>query len=68
MSGNYFCECLETLAATFDCDYKASEENLNIYFEKCQGFPPRKRTAVRMQLVRVIGGLARLETRLADEP
>ncbi len=66
MPGDYFWQCVEALAAALDGDLKSAEQHLDLYEQHCLGFPPEKRAAVRLQLIRIIGGLARLETRLAE--
>ena len=67
MPGDYFWNCVEAMAATFDGDHRTAEENLDIYYHECRRFSPEKLAAVRRSLVKIIGGLARLETRLAEK-
>jgi hypothetical protein len=66
MPGDYFWNCVESLAVTFDGSAMQAEENLNAYMKQCMAFKPEKRAEVRRQLVRIIGGMAQLESRLAD--
>ena len=66
MPGDYFWNCVESLAATFDGSAMQAEENLNTYVKQCRAFTPEKRAEVRRQLIRIIGGMAQLESRLAD--
>ncbi len=66
MPGDHFWLCVEALAATFDGDPEAAEENLGIYENHALKFSPEKRAMVRHNLVEIIGGLSRLATRLAD--
>jgi hypothetical protein len=66
MPGDYFWQCVEALAATFDGDPAAAEENLTLYERQSLSFPPEKRAAIGRQLAEVIGGLSRLKLRLAD--
>ena len=66
MPGNYFWQCVESLAAALDGDVTSEEEHLTLYEQHCLALSPEKRVEVRLQLIRIIGGLARLETRLAE--
>jgi hypothetical protein len=66
MPGDYFWGCVESLAVALDGDRETAEQNLDIYFHECQALGRDKRATVRKQLVGIISGLARLETRLAD--
>ena len=66
MPGDYFRQCVEALAAMFDGDQSAAEENLTLYEQQSLSFPPEKRTAIGRQLADVIGGLSRLKLRLAE--
>jgi capsule polysaccharide export protein KpsE/RkpR len=66
MPGDYFWHCVEALSVALDGDRETVEENLNLYERHSLAFPPEKRAEVRLQLIRIIGGLARLETRLAE--
>jgi hypothetical protein len=71
MPGDYFWMCVEALSCTLDGDPKTAEENFSVYENHALNFAPEKREHVRRQLVDVIGGLSRLEARLAehdDEP
>jgi hypothetical protein len=63
MSGDYFFQCVESLAAALDDD---EEETLEAYQEKISRVPVAKRRAVRRELVAIIGGLSRLEMRLKE--
>ena len=66
MPGDYFWQCVDALAATFDDNPKTAEENLAIFEQHCRSWPEEKQKEVRHKLVQIIGGLARLQTRLAD--
>jgi hypothetical protein len=66
MSGNDFCERLEALSAVFDGDPEIRKENLAAYVQHCKDLPPEKLTELKRQLIKVIGGLAQIDTRLAD--
>jgi hypothetical protein len=66
MSSDYFWQCVESLSAVLDGDRQSAEDHLNLYEEHCLGFSSEKRVAVRLQLIKIIGGLARLETSLAE--
>ena len=70
MTGEYFWQCLESLAAALDGDRQRTDEHLNLYEQQYLQFSPEKRTAAKRQIIRIIGGLARLETRLLarDQP
>jgi hypothetical protein len=66
MPGDYFWQCVQALAVTFDGDITAAEENLTVYEMHARQFTPERRAEARRDMVCVIGGLSRLETRLAD--
>ena len=66
MPGDYFLQCVESLAATFDGDHEAAEENLNVYETHALKFAAERRAEVRQQLINIIGCLSRLANRLAD--
>jgi hypothetical protein len=66
MPGDYFWQCVQALAATFDGDETTADENLNVYETHARQFTPEERATVRREMVCVIGGLSRLETRLAE--
>jgi hypothetical protein len=66
MPGDHFWFCVEALACTFDGDPKAAEQNLSNYENHARKFAPKKRAKVRRNLVEIIGGLSRLEIRLAE--
>jgi hypothetical protein len=65
MPGNYFWQYVESLSAAFDGSSDVAEENLNSYEQQALQFPGRKLAEVRAQFVQIIGGLSRLERRLA---
>jgi hypothetical protein len=65
-SGAYFWPCVELLVSAFDGSRYDEDENLKYYEQQALGFSKGKRSELRHQLVRAIGGLARLETRLAE--
>ena len=67
MSGDYFWGCVEAMAATLDGSPQETEQNLSDHVTQCMQFTAQRCTDVRRQLVRIIGGLAHLETRLADK-
>lgn len=67
MPGDYFWGCVEAMAATFDGDAKTAEDNLHAYVKHCMALRPEKRAEVQRQLIRIIGGLAQLQSRLADK-
>ena len=66
MTGNNFCERLESLAAIFSGDQKARNENLDTYVQHCIVMKPENLTELKRRLIRVIRGLALVDTRLAD--
>jgi hypothetical protein len=66
MPGDYFWQCVEALAATFDGDHKTAEENLGIYEKHALKFTHERRAELRRQLVDIIGGLSLLANRLAE--
>ena len=66
MPGDYFWHCLAAMAATFDGGPGVAEENLAVYEEQCLAFPPAKRVLIRDQIAQIVGGLSRLERRLAE--
>ena len=66
MPGDYFWQCVEALAATFDGDHDAVEENLNVYEKHARQLAPWRLAEVRQQMVQVVGGLSRLITRLDE--
>ena len=66
MPGDYFWQCVDALAATFDGAPMVVEENLAIYMDHCGALPKESRLELRRQMVQIIGGLAQLETRLAE--
>jgi len=66
MFGNDFRERLEALSAVFDGDPEVRKENLAAYAQHCKDLPPEKLTELKRQLIKVIGGLAQIDTRLAD--
>lgn len=66
MPGDYFWQCVEALAATFDGDRAVTDESLNIYEQHARAFSPEKLVEVRRQLVQIVGGLSRLEMRLGE--
>jgi hypothetical protein len=67
MPGDYSWNCVESLSATFDGGHKVAEDNLSLYEGHALKFPPEKRAELRRQLADIIGGLARLENRLAEQ-
>ena len=66
MAGDYFWECVEALAVAFVGNPQDAEHALNDHARKCMQFTPQRRAEVRRQMIKIIGGLAQLETRLAD--
>ena len=65
-SGTYLWPCVELLVSAFDGSQNDEDENLKYYERQALGFSQEKRRELRHQLVRAIGGIARLETRLAE--
>jgi hypothetical protein len=66
MPGDYFWQCVESLAAALDGGHAAVEDSLIVYEQACLQLSPEKRAEVRRQMIGIIGGLSRLETRLAE--
>jgi hypothetical protein len=66
MSGHYFWQCVEALSTTFDGDAVEAEANLEMYLSHCLQFPADRRLQRQRQIVQIIGGLAQLQTRLAE--
>jgi hypothetical protein len=66
MTGNYFCERLESLAAIFSGDQTTRNENMDTYVQHCIVMKPANLTELKRQLICVIRGLALVDTRLAD--
>ena len=64
MPGDYFWQCVEALAATFDGTRAAVEENLSAYETHARQFAPARLDEVKDQMVQVIAGLSRLKVRL----
>jgi len=63
MPGDYFLQCVESLAAALEGD---EEQMLQAYQEQIANLPPARRRAIRRQFVTIIGGLSRLEMRLKE--
>ena len=67
MPGDYFWSCVESLSAALDGDQETAERNLEIYEQHVRNLPRQKRAEVSRQIVNIIGGLSRLQLRLADD-
>ncbi|HKD36544.1 MAG TPA: hypothetical protein VKB78_07075 [Pirellulales bacterium] len=63
MPGDYFLQCVESLAAALEGD---EEQMLQAYQEQIANLPPARRRAIRRHFVTIIGGLSRLEMRLKE--
>jgi hypothetical protein len=67
MPGDYFWGCVESLAVALDGDQETAEQNLKEYAEQVRKLPTQKRAEISRQIVHIIGGLAQLQARLADD-
>ena len=67
MPGDYFWGCVESLAVALDGDQETAEQNLKEYAEQVRKLLPQKRAEISRQIVHIIGGLAQLQARLADD-
>jgi hypothetical protein len=57
---------VQSLAVSFDGDPKTAEEHLNVYARHCLNMPADEREQCRRDLIKIIGGLAQLHSRLGN--